>query len=91
MKKQVLKIGTKWITQPNYLGEIISETPCTVTLKISRVVFTPKSSKTFTHKFSKAEREHFSSIKGQIRKFWKKSGFQIGSQKTFLMQKLLTN
>lgn len=71
-------IGTRLITQPNMIGEVISETPKTITLRVVELVFTPKSSIRWTHKFTKGERQWFQGLKGQTRKFWRESGVEVG-------------
>ena len=72
-------IGTTCITRPNLFGKIIRETPKTIELEIVKMDFKPKSSRRFTHKFTKSDREWFT--QGQIGrrlKFWKTTGIQIG-------------
>lgn len=73
-----LFIGTPFITTPNFTVKVVKETPKTYVTEIVKINFSAKKSATLMHTFTKGEREWFSSLKGQTRKFWKESRREIG-------------
>lgn len=66
MKKKEIKITTPTIMTPNWIGEIIGETPKTITIKIKRGIFTTKTSGTgLKHSFNNDAKEWFSQSIGR--------------------------
>ncbi len=79
--KKTIKIATRFITQPNEVGEIIRETPKTVIVQVTKRTFNDKRSATgVIHKFTAGEREWFGGELNLQRRFWKESGNEIGGQ-----------
>lgn len=88
---ETIFIGTPCITRPNSFGKIIRETPKTIELEIIKIDFRPKSSRIFTHKFTKSNREWFSDQIGKRLKFWKTTGIQIGGSSFIINHDLIFN
>jgi hypothetical protein len=90
MKKKAIKINTPTIMTPNWIGEIIGETPKTITIKISKGIFTPKTSGTgLKHSFNTEKKEWFNQSIGREIKFWKKDGKEIGGDRMIAPESLI--
>jgi hypothetical protein len=80
--KRLIKVGTPSITTPNYIGEVVRETPEMWVIKLVKKTFEPKSSMVFTHTFNRAQQKHHN--EGFVpteKKFWKKSGREVGGER----------
>lgn len=71
------------------MGEIVRETPTMLVIKLTTKTFEPKSSHTFTHKFTKERRKYL--MEGFIpfeKKFYKKNGQEVGGNKFIVNYKI---
>jgi hypothetical protein len=74
-----IKVGAPTILSPNYEGVLVRETQKMFVIKLTKRTFKSKSSATFTHKFSKSDREWFSEQFTQREcRFWKATGREVG-------------
>ncbi len=82
----LLKIGTPFITSPNFKGRIIKETPKTLIIELLSPTFEDKSSLTLTHNFSQSQIEYFNDgFKPFTRRFWKDSCKEIGGNMKIIL------
>lgn len=81
-----LKISTPFITQPNYIGRIIRETPKTFIIELTSITFEDKSNFNNTHKFSNDRIEYLTDgFKPRIKKFWKDNCKEIGGDMKIIL------
>lgn len=78
MKK--IKINTGFITNPNAQGIIVRKTPTMLIVKITNRTFEAKSSKVFTHRFSKEDIERFEIKEPFEKRFYKTTGYEVGGE-----------
>ncbi len=72
------------ITSPNAIGEIVKETPKTLTVRFTKRTFEEKTSSAFPNKkWSDSDKERFIDCIGFERKFWKETMFEFGSKESF--------
>lgn len=77
------------ILLPNMIGKVTGETPATITLKVTKLNFGPKTSITgLTHKFSRIDQLRFKTFKGREIRFWKSTGKQVGSSYSGILGKM---